>query len=140
MKLLFTIFLLPLFIGVQSMATVCAAKCNISGLGYEDSQIQEAQKSPLPSCHQAQQEKEEDSSDQKKDCELKICEVDGVIKSEISQITPGSSLVSFLLIEFGEFISVPLEYFNSLNYGNAPPGISFYSNIPIFIQKSSYLI
>lgn len=141
MKILITILLLPLFLSVQSMATVCSAKCSINEISKNSPQTTEKEGSELPSCHQQTTDSgSEEPSDKSEDCGSKICELDGVLKSELDLFNVGSIICSdsFGFPPTAEYITHELYSFPY--FANAPPGISFFFNSPIYLQKSSFLI
>ena len=141
MKIFITILLLPLFVSVQSMAAVCAAKCSIGTSIKDGSQSKAEESEELPSCHkQVKSEKDDSSSEEDEDCGSKVCELDGFLKSELSQTDFGSIISNDFLFVLAEVAFTSSELCPIAYFANAPPGTGFFFKSPIYLQKSSFLI
>lgn len=90
-------------------------------------------------CHQSTEESKS-SSDKKESCASKICQLDEVIKSEVyvidlDNIGDISDFSTGIILVTGDFTGL-----RSVIFTTGPPGSGSFVNVPLFIQKSSYLI
>ena len=125
-----------MLVSVQALGVVCKVKCSLPG--YRSSQNQDEAQQSHESCHSQTQEEDENSNSD--DCG-DICKTDELISEskvwKMENTIQGSNDFLVQLIDVHNFTDCELAY-NILTHD--PPGLSFYNGVPIFIQKSSYLI
>ncbi len=138
MNRLLVILLLPLLVSVQSLATVCLAKCSLQDQVVEKVIEKTAEHH---GCHQSQSNSENDeSTNEGNDCGSKICQLDEMIQSDILEVTghQNTEVISHQssIYLLNSLINPIYQKFTS----ESPPGFRSYFGVALFIQKSSYLI
>ena len=135
LRLLVSIVILSMLVSVQALGAVCKAKCSLPDYAVDNSQ--NSSQESHESCHSQTEEENQSNSD---DCG-DICNADDFFSDskawEVEKSLQDSNYFAAKLIETINFVDRELAYNISTH---DPPGISFYRGVPIFIQKSSYLI
>lgn len=137
MKRLIILILLPLFLSVQAAASLCSFQCDIQKNFFNEKS--ELSSEEHQSCHQ-KQESDKPSSTDSSDCASKVCQLDEILKSKDFELD-----INDLSVKAPEFSFYQITDRDNHNYAlfifsTGPPGKSFYSRVPLFILKSSYLI
>lgn len=124
-----------MLVSVQSLGAVCKTKCSLNE--YTVSSSQSGTEDPHQNCHSESKESEESDSNE---CG-EVCKADSLFSDskawDIEEVIQDQNSLQAGLVEIVEFSNSELVYNISTH---DPPGIGFYSGVPIFIQKSSYLI
>ena len=132
---LVSIVILSMLVSVQALSAVCKVKCSLPE--FTETTSQKGSQESHKSCHSQTEEENQSNSD---DCG-DICNADDLFSDskawEVEKSIQDSNYFAVKLTETINFIDRELAYNISTH---DPPGISFYRGVPIFIQKSSYLI
>lgn len=123
-----------MFLSVQSFGAICKTKCSL-----QNNQMSNTQKSDEKhqSCHSESKETENSESDK---CG-NICKADDLFKndSKLWDIEPPTQFTDKLWSNYKTIIEIERDLTFNIS-SHDPPRINFYFGVPIFIQKSSYLI
>lgn len=134
-RLLFSITTLSMLISVQSFGVVCKTKCSLKDYSVESSNTESNESHQ--NCHSQSEDTEKSDS---KECG-DVCKADDLFSDskiwKIEKKIQDQNYLTSNLVEIVKFVNHELVYNISTH---DPPGIGFYSGVPIFIQKSSYLI
>ncbi len=134
-RLSFSIIALTMLVSVQVFGAICKTKCSLQE--YTVTQSQTDSQESHQNCHSQSEESQESDS---KECG-DVCKADDLFSDskawEIEKNILDQNSLKSELVEIVEFSDRELVYNTSTH---DPPGIGFYSGVPIFIQKSSYLI
>jgi hypothetical protein len=135
LRLLVSIVILSILVSVQALSAVCKVKCSLPE--FAETTSQKGSQESHESCHSQTEEENQSNSD---DCG-DICNADDLFSDskvwEIEKSIQDSNYFAAKLIETINFIDRELAYNISTH---DPPGISFFAGVPVYIQKSSYLI
>jgi len=134
LKSLFYIFLISNFVSVQALASVCKTKCSLIETSKKD---QNQKSNEHQDCHSTKASNKKENGDS--DCGS-ICKAEDQFKVDAEH-----SNFSDLFAQI-DVVSLPAEV-SFLNHAlffttstHDPPGQGFHLGLPIFIQKSSFLI
>lgn len=131
------ILLLPLLVSVQSLASVCLAKCSLQDL--VPVKITEKM-TDHQGCHQSQANSEEDeSSDESHECGS-ICQLNELIKSDIIEASVHQNTETISHLSSIYLLSSLKNPIYQKTISESPPGFRPYLGVALFIQKSSFLI
>lgn len=139
MKTFITTVLISLFISTQLMASICSYECAL-----KTPEISSEHSNKKQNCHQqtADENEETSSSNNKNGCNNKLCQLNQIIKAENTSIdfTP-IHLDNNLVFNFSNTNFHTINFnLKRLVFTESPPYYGQYSDVPLFIQKSSYII
>ncbi len=139
MKIFITTILISLFVSTQLMASICSYECSL-----KTPEISIEKSNKKQNCHQQTTDGNEktSSSNNKNGCNNKLCQLNQIIKAENTSIDfKPIHQDNDLVFNFSN-TSLHVIQFNlkRLVYTESPPYYGQYNDVPLFIQKSSYII
>jgi len=140
MRHLMILFFMSMFLSTQLMAALCSSECSLNVISPVKSNTSK-NSSENHGCHQSSEEQESSSSKKNNGCEYKVCELDEIIDAK-------NILFNFDVnhLDFADSKPVFSPKVNLVRHtqlsipSKEPPRYGLFLNVPLFVQKSSYLI